>query len=144
MEAPFLSDARVEGKYMPSVGELHGILAKIDLKEKFKNVKLEQEPESDISLSFDSIADSHLFVLTLISKGFDEELFQMTPDSTFFTNIPLDDYRVDGGDLSYDEENGGGRTISRLSIVNKDITGLEKMERYTKMVRDVIGVTGTP
>lgn len=103
--AIFLGEVRCDGKFTPSQDELSSLLEKIDLVEKFKDVKyIEVKSWGSLVLSFDSVETSHLFALVLASELHKMGLSSTSPSDDFFTPSCLNDYRIDGGQLSYTEE----------------------------------------
>jgi hypothetical protein len=143
MEASFLADARVDGKYSPSLDELSELLPKIDLKKEFENTKLVKDQMSGISFSFDSLRQSHLFALALLKKGGEKQLWALGPSDDFFSQIPLNDNRFDPI-LSMDENLVDGHSVARVytrfnEIQSKERT--EREERYTTLVREVVAET---
>src|SRR3990172_7795225 len=113
MEAPFLSDARVDGIYTPSLTELPAILQKFDLEKEFENTKLIKDGAPGLTLSFDSLRQSHLFALAIYVKGAEMQLWVMGPSDEFFNGKPIDDNRYDGI-LSFSETLKDEKSIAHI------------------------------
>ncbi len=143
MEAPFLADARVDGIYTPSLTELSGLLPKIDLRKEFKNAKLVNDQKPGISISFDSLRQSHLFALVLWQKGGERQLWGIGPSDIFFNQSPMEDNRFDAV-LSMNEELKEERSIARVYTRFNEIQQKERLEyegKYTALIQEVVSET---
>jgi hypothetical protein len=106
----------VDGKYIPSVNELIKIFKKTDLIGIFNDSRLIEEENNFLTISFNSLELSHLFVLLLDANGFENGLFYPSISEGFFTETLLEDHRIDGNQLTYFEEIYNSKVTARLSI----------------------------
>lgn len=117
----FLSRLKVDGKYAPSPMELVELFKKINLVEEFKETRLLQQSDGEMSLSFDTLEHSHLFAFLLIAKAIEEKLTSVGLSEEDFDGDSLHGYRIDGNQLAYTEKKVDGGIVGNLQVVSHSL-----------------------
>lgn len=141
MEAPFLTEAQVSGKYTPTPQELPEILQKIKLKEELKSAHFESSNPAGIIFSLDSLEKSHLLALAILKKGIEIGLWDgAVLNDTFYSGKPQEDFRFDSY-LCMSEKIVQGGVVMNIFTRFNDTRPKEREEnaqKYTSLIKDIV------
>ena len=134
-----LKSLSVDGEHAPSVEELTEGLSKLDLSHLLYEGKVNKITSSGLSLSFKTISQSHLMVLMLGVKGAKRGLFYFSPADDLFKDKPIEDYRLDGGQLSVGEslQKEGDATLN-VTLRNTQSEPADIKTSYSSLIKDTV------
>lgn len=134
----FKSRVLVDGNYLPTTMELIEIMKDLDLKPVFKDVGLSSKDNGHLRLRFGSLGQTRLFLAAIEAEGVVRELFWNSLSVKILDETPIEDWRIDGGQFSYREEEADDTVVVSIFLRNIDLEEPERVKGLTELTADVV------
>jgi hypothetical protein len=132
-----LRSLMVDGKYTPSPQELVELIKKQNLQEALKDSQVvTQQDNKRLVLSLATSEQAHLLALALMAKGYERQLFYPSIDESFYDKGELEDYRIDGNQLTLQEQADAERVNATIQLKYK--SDEERTQKLEDLVKDTL------